>query len=105
MAEQAYQLLQDEHRYDKYDDLVHLVEELKSYTKYHFEHEEEYMESIDYQAIFIQRAQHKAFIQKLDEFEVDEDGLEHQDSIIELLDLITEWLIEHIVKMDKLIGK
>ncbi|MDD7025666.1 MAG: hemerythrin domain-containing protein [Lachnospiraceae bacterium] len=105
LAEQAYQLLQDEHRYDKYDDLVHLVEELKSYTKYHFEHEEEYMESIDYQAIFIQRAQHKAFIQKLDEFEVDEDGLEHQDSIIELLDLITEWLIEHIVKMDKLIGK
>ena len=105
LAEQAYQLLQDEHRYDKYDDLVHLVEELRSYTKYHFEHEEEYMESIDYQAIFIQRAQHKAFIQKLDEFEVDEDGLEHQDSIIELLDLITEWLIEHIVKMDKLIGK
>ncbi|MCI5584857.1 MAG: hemerythrin domain-containing protein [Lachnospiraceae bacterium] len=105
LAEQAYQLLQDEHRYDKYDDLVHLVEELKSYTKYHFEHEEEYMESIDYQAIFIQRAQHKAFIQKLDEFEVDEDGSEHQDSIIELLDLITEWLIEHIVKMDKLIGK
>ena len=105
LAEQAYQLLQDEHRYDKYDDLVHLVEELKSYTKYHFEHEEEDMESIDYQAIFIQRAQHKAFIQKLDEFEVDEDGLEHQDSIIELLDLITEWLIEHIVKMDKLIGK
>ena len=72
---------------------------------HYFEHEEEYMESIDYQAIFIQRAQHKAFIQKLDEFEVDEDGLEHQDSIIELLDLITEWLIEHIVKMDKLIGK
>ena len=105
LAEQAYQLLQDEHRYDKYDDLVHLVEELKSYTKYHFEHEEEDMESIEYQAIFIQRAQHKAFIQKLDEFEVDEDGLEHQDSIIELLDLITEWLIEHIVKMDKLIGK
>ena len=105
LAEQAYQLLQDEHRYDKYDDLVHLVEELKSYTKYRFEHEEEYMESIDYQAIFIQRAQHKAFIQKLDEFEIDEDGLEYQDSIIELLDLITEWLIEHIVKMDKLIGK
>ena len=39
------------------------------------------------------------------QYTLDEDGSEHQDSIIELLDLITEWLIEHIVKMDKLIGK
>ena len=105
MAEQAYQLLQDEHRYDKYDDLVYLVEELKNYTKYHFQHEEEYMESIDYQAIFIQRVQHKDFIEKLDNFNIDEEDSEHEDTIIDLLNLITEWLIDHILKMDKMIGQ
>lgn len=105
LAEQAYQLLQDEHRYDKYDDLVYLVEELKNYTKYHFQHEEEYMESIDYQAIFIQRVQHKDFIEKLDDFNIDEEDSEHGDTIIDLLNLITEWLIDHILKMDKMIGQ
>lgn len=105
LAEQAYQLLQDEHRYDKYDDLVYLVEELKNYTKYHFQHEEEYMESIDYQAIFIQRIQHKDFIEKLDDFNIDEEDSEHEDTIIDLLNLITEWLIDHILKMDKMIGQ
>ncbi|MCI6812346.1 MAG: hemerythrin family protein [Lachnospiraceae bacterium] len=105
LAEQAYQLLQDEHRYDKYDDLVYLVEELKNYTKYHFQHEEEYMESIDYQAIFIQRVQHKDFIEKLDDFNIDEEDSEHEDTIIDLLNLITEWLIDHILKMDKMIGQ
>lgn len=105
LAEQAYQLLQDEHRYDKYDDLVYLVEELKNYTKYHFQHEEEYMESIDYQAIFIQRVQHKDFIEKLDNFNIDEEDSEHEDTIIDLLNLITEWLIDHILKMDKMIGQ
>lgn len=105
LAEEVYQLLQDELRYDKYDDLIKLVDELKNYTKYHFEHEEEYMESIDYGAIFIQRAQHKAFIQKLNEFAVNEGDSDHEESIIELLNLITEWLIDHILKMDKLIGQ
>ena len=105
LAEQAYQLLQDEHRYDKYDDIVYLVEELKNYTKYHFQHEEEYMESIDYQAIFIQRVQHKDFIEKLDDFNIDEEDSEHEDTIIDLLNLITEWLIDHILKMDKMIGQ
>ncbi len=105
LAEEVYQLLQDEFRYDKYDDLIKLVDELKNYTKYHFEHEEEYMESIDYGAIFIQRAQHKAFIQKLNEFAVNEGDSDHEESIIELLNLITEWLIDHILKMDKLIGQ
>ena len=63
------------------------------------------MESIDYQAIFIQRVQHKDFIEKLDNFNIDEEDSEHEDTIIDLLNLITEWLIDHILKMDKMIGQ
>lgn len=103
LAEQAYQLLQDEYMHDKYDDLISIVQELKEYTKYHFSHEEEYMEAIDYEAIFIQRAQHRIFEEKLDSFEVDDANQE--ESILSLLDLITEWLIDHILKLDKQIGK
>ena len=109
LAEQAYQLLQDEHRYDKYDDLVHLVEELKSYTKYHFEHEEEYMESIHYKKLYTQKIQHEGFRRKLEELtrlDSIEGDQEDQDKVIDdILKFVTDWLVSHILHNDKLIGK
>lgn len=103
LVEEAYQLLKKEFVYDKYDQLMSILQELRDYTKKHFSDEEEYMESIDYPALFIQKAQHKFFIQKLDE--IDDMNLdENQDEIIEeLLVFLTDWLVNHIMKMDKLI--
>lgn len=104
LAEAAYQLLQEEFLTDKYDQIKAIFDELTDYTKKHFSDEEEYMESIDYQAIFIQRAQHKQFVQRLEE--VDLENEEDQDAVIaELLEFLTDWLINHIVKMDKLIAE
>ena len=84
--------------------LQHIIlQELKEYTIKHFADEEDYMESIDYPAIFIQKAQHKAFVEKLEE--LDKMNLdENQDKIIEdLLTFLTDWLVNHIMKVDKLI--
>lgn len=105
LAETAYQLMKEEYLFDKYDQLTAILQELKEYTKQHFSDEEEYMESIDYQAIFIQKAQHKIFIAKLEETKL-EAIEENQDQVIQdLLEFLTDWLINHIVKMDMLIGK
>lgn len=41
-----YELYNNEFIIDKYDQIITAIEELKSYTKYHFEAEEEYMVSI-----------------------------------------------------------
>lgn len=105
LAENAYQLLHEEFLHDKYDQLSEIFKELQEYTEKHFKDEEEYMESIDYPAIFIQRAQHKQFVQKLEEFI--ETGFEDEqdEKIQEILTFLTDWLYNHILKMDKLIAQ
>ena len=48
IAEETYQLKNDEFIPDKYDQIQNLLNELKDYTAMHFAHEEEYMQSIGY---------------------------------------------------------
>lgn len=104
IAEKAYQLLQEEFLSDKYDQIAEVLRELFDYTEYHFADEERYMESIGYGALFIQKAQHKFFIDKMEEF-IESDFEDGQDEkIIEILTFLTDWLFNHILKMDKLIG-
>ncbi len=104
LAEEVYQLLQRDYFYDKYDQIVAVFVELQKYTEKHFKDEEVYMESIDYPALFIQRAQHKLFVKKLEE--INEEGFEENqdDKIREMLTFLTDWLYNHIMKLDKLIG-
>lgn len=48
IANEAYGLLKNDLRVDKYDDIVAILTELRDYTQYHFQTEEEYMLSIGY---------------------------------------------------------
>ncbi len=105
LAEEAYQLLHEQFLHDKYDQLTRIFKELEDYTKKHFKDEEDYMESIDYPALFIQKAQHNQFVAKLEEFV--ENGIEENqdEKIQEILTFLTDWLFNHILKMDKLIAE
>lgn len=104
IAEEVYQLAHNDSVYDKYDPLMELLGNLTDYTKMHFSHEEEYMESINYKKMFSQKTQHKYFIDKLESIKLSELD-DNQEAIIdELLTFLTDWLIEHIVELDKLIA-
>ena len=105
IAEELYQLSKKEFMPDKYDNIRRLLDELREYTKTHFEHEEEYMESIGYKRMFTQKVQHDAFRRQLDEWDL-EDIDENQDEAIEnVLTHVTDWLIHHILEQDKQIGQ
>ena len=67
IANRAYDLLTNQFVTDKYDAIVAVLEELKDYTKYRFNHEEEYMKSINYPKRFSQLHQHTQFINKLED--------------------------------------
>ena len=84
-----------------------ILENLREYTVKHFADEEEYMESIHYKKIFTQKIQHQEFIQKLDEFmEHHNDEVEDQDKqILNILEYLTEWLVNHILHVDGQIPK
>ena len=108
IAEETYQLKNDDFIPDKYDQIRALFEELKEYTKMHFQHEEEYMESIGYKKLFTQKVQHEAFIKWLEDQELEgvDDEYEDQDADIEtILNYLADWLVHHILETDKQIPK
>jgi hemerythrin len=105
IANEAYELLTNQFIPDKYDYIMQVINELKDYTKYHFSHEEEYMNSIGYRRIFSQKVSHNEFIDKLDEYDSNNIDENQKESLLELIDFLNSWLVNHILKSDTLIGK
>ena len=105
IANRAYDLLTNQFVTDKYDAIVAVLEELRDYTKYHFNHEEEYMKSINYPKRFSQLHQHTQFINKLESYNLKEIDVNQQEGLLEILDFLALWLQSHINGMDKKIGE
>lgn len=103
IAEDTYNLLNNAYIVDKYDHIVALINELREYTATHFTEEEAYMESIKYKRFLSHKVQHQEFLDKINEIEIN-DLEENQDSIImDILNFIYDWLVNHILETDKLI--
>lgn len=102
---EVHDIIADEFAFDKYDDIVRLLEELRSYTKSHFRDEEEYMESIQYEGLQAQKVAHEIFVSRLDAMDLNNIDANQQDTLEELLAFLTEWLVNHILRMDKKIGR
>lgn len=98
---ETHELIEQEFLYDKYDEIVHILEELKNYTIMHFQDEESYMESIEYEGLDIQRMAHSAFIDRLNAVNLDDVDDNQKEYLEELIDFLLEWLTGHILKMDK----
>ena len=96
-------LISKELLHDKYDEIIKILEELKDYTIFHFGHEEEYMQRIEYTGLEAQQYAHQAFVDKLNEINLDDVDENQQEYLIELVDFLLSWLVNHILKVDKLI--
>jgi hemerythrin len=87
--------------HDKYDPIIDIINQLKEYTVTHFTDEENYMESIGYEGLAMQRIAHTAFVERLNEIDLDDMDDNQQEYLENLIDFLLEWLINHILKMDK----
>ena len=105
LADQAYMLLKDNFSLDKYDKIVDIINELKEYTIFHFRSEEDYMESINYKKLFTQKIEHEKFIKALEEIDLRHIDENQDEGLVKILNYLNEWLTEHILKNDKLIGE
>lgn len=104
IADETYNLSRKEFLVDKYDQVIQILKELKEYATMHFEHEEAYMESIGYKKMFTQKVQHNAFREKLNSwnlYDIDENS---EETVDEILNFLTNWLVSHILEHDKQIG-
>ena len=100
-----YNLLENYLLDDKYDKIVGIVNELRDYTKYHFESEEQYMMQIKYRYFLDQKVEHDDFIDKLEQIELKDIDKNQEAYIRELLLFVFDWILKHIVEKDRLIGE
>lgn len=105
IANTVYELLVDEFIPDKYDYIMDVVNELKNYAKYHFDHEEDYMGKIKYRKLLSHKVSHDGFIEKINEYDADIVDENQKESLLELLNFLTAWLVDHILMNDKLIAE
>lgn len=105
LTNECYELVMDDAAVDRFDRIVALLEELRTYAATHFAHEEEYMERIQYERRFSERYQHLRFIQKLSEIDLDAIDENQQEYLLKILDFLARWLCGHIKIMDCRIPK
>ena len=78
-----------------------ILNQLYDYTQYHFKDEEAYMEQIGYAGLEAQRKAHDAFINRLEEMNLEEVDEHQQQTLEEMMEFLTGWLVNHILHMDK----
>lgn len=82
-----------------------LLNELKQYAQNHFAHEEAYMEQIHDAELKRQKAEHAAFIEKINSYSFANVTDENAKTImLDLLEYLSKWLMGHILGSDILIG-
>lgn len=86
--------------YDHYDEIMSIIEELKNYTIKHFAYEEKLMEENNCPILDIQRIEHKFFIKKLQRLETKDTENQQNESLMEMVAFVADWVSSHILKTD-----
>lgn len=85
---------------DHYDEIIQLLNELKEYTIYHFNSEEELMEKYRYEKLEEHRKAHRSFINKMSEIDIADVDEDQKRVTMEMLIFIADWIEKHILKVD-----
>ncbi|EGD46476.1 hemerythrin-like metal-binding protein [Ruminiclostridium papyrosolvens DSM 2782] len=101
IASEIYAVMKNQLITDKYDEIVHLITELKDYTIFHFTYEEEYMHSIGYRKLLSHKVEHHDFIEKISNTDYSRIDKDQDQYLMELLDFTVEWIANHIMKTDR----
>lgn len=101
IVKEMHQAVADDSMENKNDEIIRLLEELKTCSKAHFDDEEEYMEKIQYGGLDLQQVAHDVFFTRLEMADFNAIGERSQDTLEELVEFLAEWIITHIVQMDK----
>jgi hemerythrin len=88
--------------YDRYDDIMEVLNELRDYTVYHFGYEEQLMEKYNYERYEPHKFQHYFVIKKIEKFEKEKDEIDvnQKETILRLAEFISDWITNHILKED-----
>lgn len=80
-----------------------IIEELVSYSNYHFSAEEQYMKNIGYNGIEKQISEHRSFTQRASKLK---EVVYKKDIVLtkELIVFLGSWILKHVMEEDKKIS-
>lgn len=100
LGTQVHEMLSQKRGDDKYDDLVVLLKELRDYTVYHFDFEEGMLEAVGYPQLEQHQAEHRRFVEKLDELATQDLDVFQNKVAFEMLGFLANWIERHILDSD-----
>ncbi|EHJ01200.1 hemerythrin-like metal-binding protein [Clostridium sp. DL-VIII] len=104
IGRRAYDIAVIDDGYDRYDEIMTIIDELLDYTKYHFEYEEKMLKECNYDHIHTQEEEHGHYVYKMNEVASrDEEDIDDNQRkvILELIDFLSEWISKHINVEDR----
>ena len=105
ILDELHHLVSNDDSGDKYEQILNLLKHFRNHIRVHFNNEEEYMESIQYEELEVQKLAHDVFLTRLDLMNLDEFDVTREDELEEYVEAMTEWVAAHVIHMDKHIGK
>lgn len=79
-----------------------VFKQLVAYTQFHFQTEERYFDEFQYEGSEEHKAAHKKLCDQIAELETKREGI--MENPFELMDFLEDWLVDHIMGMDKKYG-
>lgn len=101
IGNEAYELAKLNDGFDHYDEIVYIIDQLLDYTKYHFEYEEKLMKKYEYVGLDHQFKEHTYYVDKIRSFSSQDIDENQQQSVLEILDFLSEWISSHILISDR----
>ena len=100
LGEDLNKIISNKDGEDHYDEIMSVLKELKDYTIYHFNFEEELLKIYNYPNLPAHKEEHRAFIEKIMELETEDVDSEQRKVTMDILVFIANWIENHIVKID-----
>lgn len=101
IIKELHRAIADDFTENKSNEIIKLLEELRTCAKAHFDNEEKYMEKIRYEGLDLQQVAHDVFITRLEMTNFDTIDERSQETLEELVAFAAEWITTHILQMDK----
>lgn len=85
---------------DYYDYILETIDELRDYTEYHFNYEENRMRECGYPDLEEHRMEHLYFVKKIGNLAMRDIDSQQISVISETLEFLAKWLFSHILDSD-----
>jgi len=88
-------------KFDKYDDIMYILNGLKDYTVYHFDFEENLLKENGVELTDSHESQHRLFIDKLVETTTMDIDVNQEEVLNDIFGFVADWIVNHILMTDK----